>query len=460
MTNAQAWLIPHQQDLTRASTLRSLPLWTSQIELSSLGQELIELFQQNPRLPGVLLVEHQQYKGMISRQQFFERISRPFSLEIFSKRPLHVLCGFMQIETLVLPEKMLVVDAVKQALGRTPELVYEPIVVEIEETYAVLDVYQLLLAYSDLYALTATALKDTEIKAVTQEKKLKKVLRDQAQLVQTAKMSSLGQLVAGIAHEINNPINFIYGNISYIDAYVKDLLSLLQLYRHQFPNTGSQIQKKAEAVDLDFLVKDLPKVLTSIKEGTQRVQEIVLSLRNFSRLDEAEIKVVDIHEGIESTLLLLRNRLKATLNRPEITVIKEYGDIPLVECYTSQLNQVFMNVLVNAIDALESKNLDENKEMTSDPATITIRTKQVNPAMIAIEIADNGCGMSEAVKQRLFDPFFTTKPVGKGTGLGLSISYQIVSEWHQGSIQYVSELGKGTTFRVEIPMQQSKLSDG
>jgi signal transduction histidine kinase len=454
MTNAQAWLISEQQDLSLETPLQALPLWRSQIDLSCPGQDAIEIFQENPRLPGILLTGEQQYKGMISRRQFFEKMSRPFGLEIFSKRPLHVFCEFVEMDTLVLPQTMLVVEAVKQALGRSVECVYEPIVVETEDSYAILDAYQLLLAYSDLYGLALTTLKDTEVKATKHEKKLKKVLNNQAQLIQTEKMLSLEQLVAGIAHEINNPVNFISGNITYIQDYIQALLSLMQLYQQRFPNAGLEIQAKMEEIDLDFLMADLPKLLTSMRIGVERIQEIVFTLRNFSRLDEAEIKAVDIHEGIESTLLLLRNRLKATLNRSAIEVIKEYGDLPLVECYVSQLNQVFMNLLVNAIDALEVESADSIEAARRHAKTITIRTQQAQSDRIAIQIADNGCGMSDVVKQRLFDPFFTTKPVGQGTGLGLSISYQIVTKQHKGVIRCDSEPEKGTTFWIEIPVQQ------
>jgi predicted ATPase/signal transduction histidine kinase/tRNA A-37 threonylcarbamoyl transferase component Bud32 len=275
----------------------------------------------------------------------------------------------------------------------------------------------------------------------------------QLQLIQSEKMSSLGQLVAGVAHEINNPVNFIYGNVIHANQYTKDLLSLIELYTEHYPDPVSEIQDLKYEIDIDYLVEDLPNMLSSMKIGADRIRQIVLSLRNFSRLDEADKKAVDIHEGIDSTLLILQNRTKAKPDRPAIEVIKEYGQLPNVECYAGQLNQVFMNLLTNACDALEEKMKSEvqTSHLTFEPL-IQICTKVVNGSQIAISIADNGLGMTEQVKKRLFNPFFTTKAVGKGMGLGLAISYQIVVEKHGGQLQCMSVPGEGTKFVVEIPI--------
>nr|WP_290225943.1 ATP-binding protein [Trichocoleus desertorum] len=278
----------------------------------------------------------------------------------------------------------------------------------------------------------------------------------QSQLVHSEKMSSLGQLVAGVAHEINNPVNFIHGNLVHASQYTQDLLELLASYQAQFPNATPELLAQAEEIDLEFLQEDLPKLLASMKVGADRIRDIVQSLRNFSRLDEAEVKDVDIHEGIDSTLMILQNRLKAKPEHPAIQVVKEYGNLPPVECYSGQLNQVFMNILTNALDALDEYQAKLAATGTKPAATITIRTVKVGRDRIAVYIADNGPGMSAAVQQRLLDPFFTTKPVGKGTGLGMSISYQIVVEKHGGSLQCVSALGEGTEFVIEIPIRQSK----
>jgi PAS domain S-box-containing protein len=287
------------------------------------------------------------------------------------------------------------------------------------------------------------------------ERALKELQSAQAQLIQSEKMSSLGQLVAGVAHEINNPVNFIYGNLIHLDNYTQDLLALIQIYQQEYSTSSTNILNLIEEIDLDFLQEDLPKTLNSMKVGAQRIREIVLTLRNFSRLDEAEMKPVDIHEGIESTLLILQNALKETSAHPEIKVVKEYGSLPLVECYAGQLNQVFMNILTNAIDALrqhEAQYLQRKQEKY--PSCITIHTSYEENSQIAIRIEDNGPGMSPEVKNRLFDPFFTTKPVGKGTGLGLSICYQIIVDKHSGQLQCISQPGQGTAFLIKIPVKQ------
>ncbi len=303
------------------------------------------------------------------------------------------------------------------------------------------------------------SLVDAHADALAKAEKLARALQElqqtQSQLIQTEKMSSLGQMVAGVAHEINNPVSFIYGNLTHAHNYTQDLLALVHLYQQHYPNPVPEIEEQIAAIDLDFLIEDLPKMLDSMNVGAERIRQIVLSLRNFSRLDEAEMKRVDIHEGIDSTLLILQNRLKAHGKHPGIELVKEYGVLPSVECYAGQLNQVFMNILSNAIDALDSYNqqrqLDENRV---HPSTITIRTLELNPDHIAVGIADNGPGITQEVRARIFDPFFTTKPVGKGTGLGLSISYQIVVEKHGGSLLCKSEPGQGTEFWIEIPVRQ------
>jgi predicted ATPase/signal transduction histidine kinase/tRNA A-37 threonylcarbamoyl transferase component Bud32 len=277
---------------------------------------------------------------------------------------------------------------------------------------------------------------------------LQELQRTQTQLVQSEKMSSLGQMVAGIAHEINNPINFIHGNIAHASEYVNDLLDLLAVYQQEWPNPSELVEEKAAEIDVDFLAKDLPKILDSMKVGSSRIRNIVLGLRNFSRLDESEMKAVDIHEGIDNTLMILQHRLKEKNDSPEIEVIKEYGTIPEISCYAGQLNQVFMNILSNAIDALE-----DNHEQLTKPQ-ICISTELIGSNTLRIRIADNGSGISEAVRQKIFDPFFTTKPVGSGTGLGLSISYQVVVDKHQGQLTCDSTPGKGTEFMIEIPIQQ------
>ncbi|WP_138499932.1 GAF domain-containing protein [Nostoc sp. PA-18-2419] len=280
---------------------------------------------------------------------------------------------------------------------------------------------------------------------------LKELRQTQSQLIQSEKMAGLGQLVAGIAHEINNPISFIYGNITYVTEHAENLLKLLQLYDAQYPELTEEIQKQAAELDLDFIGDDLPKILTSMRMGAERISQLVLSLRSFSRLDEAEMKPVDLHEGIDSTLLILQHRLQPQTNSFAIEVVKEYSDLPPVVCYAAQMNQVFMNILNNAIDALE---YSVNYGQIIDNPRIWIRTKVREWNTILICIADNGCGIPEMLRSRIFEPFFTTKQPGQGTGLGLSISYQIIVEKHGGNIKCVSEPGRGCELWIEIPLKR------
>ncbi len=323
-------------------------------------------------------------------------------------------------------------------------------------------VEQLAIALNQAELYTQSRDRATELQRLLEE-----LGRTQAQLVQSEKMSGLGQLVAGVAHEINNPVNFIYGNLTYATDYITSLLGLVALYQKHYPTPHPEIQDEAEAIDLEFLQTDLPKLLSSMKVGADRIQKIVASLRTFSRMDEAEMKAVDIHEGIESTLMILQNRLKGrsgasgvaqSANRSPIEVVKHYSDLPLVECYAGQLNQVFMNILSNAIDALEEVEVAPGAQ-----PTIQIHTRLLeggsedsrSARRIQIRLIDNGPGIPAAVQQRLFDPFFTTKPVGKGTGLGMSISYQIITDRHGGTLQCISAPGEGAEFVIEIPTHQS-----
>ncbi|MDK2408614.1 PhnD/SsuA/transferrin family substrate-binding protein [Aphanizomenon sp. PH219] len=302
-------------------------------------------------------------------------------------------------------------------------------------------------------------LRESELQLKTQTQNLRQALKElqqtQMQLIHSEKMSSLGQLVAGIAHEINNPANFIYGNLNYLEEYVQGLLNIVQTFQQCYPQPLNAVQIAMEKFELGFVSNDLPRLLNSMRVGSERIRDIVHSLRNFSRLDEAEIKAVNIHEGIENTLLILQHRLQRNSHKPTIILNKEYGNLPIVDCSPGQLNQVFMNILSNAIDALE-------KTITHQPnnfiPTITIRTNVIDNRWVLIYIADNGLGMGEETKLRVFDPFFTTKPVGQGTGLGLSISYQIVVERHSGKLDFFSEPGKGTEFQIKLPLCRELVS--
>ncbi|MDF5739224.1 MULTISPECIES: GAF domain-containing sensor histidine kinase [unclassified Nostoc] len=345
---------------------------------------------------------------------------------------------------------------------------------------------------AQLYEQTCNAETESRNQAAQLEHSLHQLKETQTKLIHIEKMSGLGQLVAGVAHEINNPVNFIYGNLCHASDYTEQLLEILRLYQLHYADPHSEISTAIKAMDFDFLLEDFPKIISSMQVGTDRIRSIVLSLRNFSRLDEAENKRVDLHEGIDSTLLILQHRLKGNAEFPRIQVIKDYGNIPLVECYAGQMNQVFMNIFSNAIDALVMGKLwppvgisgngeggapsrdqeqwgmgnGDNENNPYQMPTIHISTKVlVDNSRLLIRISDNGSGMTKEVINRIFDPFYTTKPVGKGTGLGLSISYQIIVEKHGGIMECISEPGKGTEFWIEIPIKpkptiESKILEG
>jgi PAS domain S-box-containing protein len=334
---------------------------------------------------------------------------------------------------------------------------------EVELLQAVTVQLAIAIDQAKLYTQSRITAQTAQDKAQQLEAALLELQQTQTQLIQTEKMSSLGQLVAGIAHEINNPVNFIYGNISHAREYTKDLLHLVELYQQSYYPPTPEIDQQIDTIDLEFLKQDLPKILESMKMGSERIRQIVLSLRNFSRLDEDGTKAVDIHEGMDSALLLLQNRLKAKPGHPEIQVIRDYGNLPPVVCHAGQMNQVFMNLLTNAIDVLEesfviSHLVNNTEQRTNDQGQMNspqIRIRSlIQEDHVIIRIADNGPGMSEEVCKRLFDPFFTTKPVGKGTGMGLSISYQIIVQKHGGKIQCLSAPGEGAEFVVMIPLKQ------
>ncbi|MFB2837645.1 response regulator [Floridanema evergladense] len=348
---------------------------------------------------------------------------------------------FRQEEVLARVKTHLKIRKLTRSLAKQNQLLKQ----EIQEKIA---------AEASLQKLTEELEKRVEERTAELTKAMYDLQKAQVQLVQKEKMSTLGQLVAGVAHEINNPINFIAVNLTHVEKYIEDLLEHLQLYQEKFSNPGNEIENHAEEIELEFLVEDLPSIVASMQTGTERINQISVSLRIFSRSDTSTKVAVNIHEGIDSTLMILKHRLKANENRPAIEVIKQYGILPLVECYAGQLNQVFMNLLSNAIDAFdEYSQAYSYKELELNPSKIIINTEhQEKEQQILIRINDNGPGMLPEAQAHLFEPLFTTKPLGKGTGLGLSISHQIVVEKHGGQLTCNSVPGKGVEFIIALPL--------
>ena len=458
-------------ELCLDSTLQELSLYDFQVEATDLGIQISQMLEANPLLPGVIVTHQGEFAGMISRRRFLEFISRPFGRELFLKRPVRALYRFAETESLIFPSNTLIVDAARKSLLRSTELLYEPIVVQVSpQTYSLLDVHELLVAQSNIHELATKLLRQ----------------QTQSQLIQTEKLASLGQMVAGVAHEIRNPVTCIRGNIGFLSNYWKDIMDLLSAYE-DIVGDSEKIDELKKDIEFDFLQEDWVEILKSMKVSSERLAELVTSLHTFSHMDETHLKEANIHECIDSTLLIMKNRLKYGFK-----VVKSYGDLPLVKCYSGQLSQVFMNIISNAIDALE-----EAKGEKGFVPAITIETEVIdssdgdcvnseliqnyvrgdrqnskqlssasqngdfsleaaknnqNNAWIAIRISDNGPGIPPEIQRRIFDTFFTTKPAGKGTGLGLAITHQIVTEKHTGKLNLHSTPGTGTEFEILLPL--------
>jgi signal transduction histidine kinase len=418
--------------LTLQSTIEELSLHHCQIAANRLGSEVGKAFEQDPLLPGVVLTEADQVIGIISRRRFTEQMGRPYGLDLFSKRPIKRLYEFVTAEHLILSGNTSIVEAAQRSLQRSPELLYEPIGVQLNSgNFCLLDVHQLLLAQARIHELTTQLLeKQTE-----------------AKLIQTEKMSALGQLVASVAHEINNPVNFICGNAKYLSAYGEDLLDLIAAYESAGFPSSEAIAEIKDAIDLDYILKDFPRVINSIKVGADRLKQMVGALRNFSHMDESHRRSSDLHQCLDDALLILHGRFKN-----HIQIVKQYGDLPSIQCYSGQLSQVFINLIGNAIDALLAVIESQPKPDWEPQIQITTEVCTDDPEWVKIQIADNGPGMPPEIQTRVFETFFTTKPVGKGTGLGLAISRQIVVEKHHGKLNLWSEVGVGTQFEILLPI--------
>lgn len=442
-------LIPH---LTLESTLRELSLYQCQVEASDMVREVVRLLDQAPELPGIIVAEQETVIGLISRRHFLAKMSRPYALDLFLGRSLQEFCSIADTNFLLFSGDARIGDAAQQSLQRSLEYLYDPIVVQLDEnTYRLVDVHQLLVAQSKIHELA------------------QQVIREQTrnQMIQAEKMVSLGRVVANVAHEILNPVNFISGNLGYLKSYAQDVLKLLELYEANLPNPSPLLLKAREEIGIDFVRSDISKILESLKVGAERLKGIAESLRTFSRMDDGQLQKTDIHQCIDHALLILNSRIKNT-----VEVVKNYDQGMLIDGYPNQLSQVLMNIFSNAIDALM-----ERAEKTTEIGalkvvsqgcgrhgnsaefwrpTIRIRT-QINPDVseLTVFISDNGTGIAADVQNRIFEEFFTTKSAGKGTGLGLAISWQIITERHHGQLKLRSELGVGTEFEIVLPIHQA-----
>ena len=454
------------------SPLTALTLHTFAVDRDCLGHVAYQRFDQEPDLPGVILLDGQAQWGMISRRRFFKAMGRAYGRELFLRRPLKVLYDFIDHQILQLPASCLITEAAQRAVERPSKSLYEPVVVEqTGQGYALLDMHDLLQAQSQIYRLTAELLQE----------------KTRTERVQMEKMASLGKMMAGVAHEIRNPVNFIWGNLKYIADYSQDLIDLVAAFNQEVPVPSPKLQALQQKVDVPFVSQDLPKVIQSIENGTDRLRNLVTSLRTFSRMDEVQQAPTDLHQSLESTLLILNSRLKEG-----ILVHKRYGDLPPVNCYGGQIGQVFMNLISNAIDALleyaETQPssrfttiedyLQADDEKSWEPQiTLTTRICATLPSdvdprasdadqWVSICVRDNGPGIPAEIQAKIFDDFFTTKPAGQGTGLGLPISKQIVTEKHGGylilrsPINPNTQLSSCTEFEVLLPLIETPESGG
>jgi len=422
------------KSLSVESTLSDLTLYDFQVSDSQLAIAVSRKLSEHSDLPGVILTRDGRCTGMISRRRFLEQMSRPYALDLFLRRPISTLYNFTQITFQIFTPDTQIVEAARISLQRPSEQVYEPIVVEIEPgVYRLIDVHQMLVAQSKIHQITSQLLDE----------------KTYAHQVQTEKMVSLGRMVAGVAHEIRNPVNSVNGNIDFLADYYNNLIELVELYEAESSEVSPRVKAFKDEIDFEFIKEDSPNLLKSMRLGSERLIQIVTSLRNFSRMDEDKLQAADLHECIDGTLLILENRLKRS-----VRVQKHYDELPLINCYPGQLSQVFMNLLANAIDALMDKEEELGKGTDWQPE-ITIVTQRLEnydggPG-VSIQIADNGPGIPPNIRDRIFENFFTTKPIGKGTGLGLSISHQIVTQKHQGELKLETEPGQGTAFEIVLP---------
>ncbi|MFQ4145695.1 sensor histidine kinase [Chlorogloeopsis sp. ULAP02] len=432
------------RDLNLQSTLQELQLYNFQVETSATAAEVAKVFEKYPLLPGVVLVEEGNYTGMISRRRLLELFIRPYGQELFFQQSLAIFYSYARTPVLLLADSTSILAAMQLAMRRSPELMAEPVVVKTEsDIYFLLDVQELNIACWQIRGI------ETQVRYE----------RSQIQMIQNDKMASLGRLVDGIAHEILDPVGFIWGNLTYISKYSQDLLKLIAVCEKTFPELTKEIIYFKEEIEFDFIEQDLSRVLTSVYTGAERLKKLVTSLQNFCHIDEVYPKPADLHRCIDNILLLINSRIKK-----EIQVIKNYGHLPPVYCFIGQLHQVFMNILSQAVDVLldEAVRLQLNQAVDGkvEIPRIEINTSVIsqpshNPQIpdsrwVSIRITDNGPGMSKEFQQQIIESFSVEKRADKETSL--AVSYRIVTARHGGKFHLRSEVGIGTEFEILLPL--------
>ena len=437
-------------DLSIDSTLQELPLYTFEVPIDLPGVEVARTFEKYPRLPGAILIDQGKFIGMISRMRLLEYLIRPHRLELFLHKPLHVLHSYARTEVLLLPGRMPILAAAQHALRRSPDLLGEPIVVQTQpNSYQLLDIHELYIAYWQIRGI------ETQVRYE----------RTQAQMIQSEKMASLGRLVDGVAHEILDPVGFIWGNLTHVSMYSESLMEIIGAYEEYLPEIPKEIEALKEEIELDFLQEDLPRAINSIKAGAERLKKLVISLQNFCHIDEVYPKPADLHALLDSIILLLKSRLSA-----EIEIGKNYGNLPPVPCFAGQLNQVFINILTNAVDALLNQAVHQQftrefqgkiAENSAAKPRIEITTEvcspegqivptEPTPRWVSIKIADNGPGLSPQTQKQIMESFSIEKRTEKETSLALS--YRIITAKHGGKFMLRSHPGNGTEFEILLPL--------
>jgi signal transduction histidine kinase len=428
-------------DLSIESTLQELPVYSFSVETSCSGVDVANLFDKHPLLPGAILVEKGKYIGMVSRRRLLELLIRPYGQELLCQQPLGVVYSYIRTAIVPLPDTTSILTAMQQIFRRSPEFLAEPLVVEtVPDTYRLLDVQELNIVSWQIRGI------ETQLRNE----------RSQAQMIQNDKMASLGRLVDGVAHEILDPVNFIWGNLTHVANYSQDLIKLVAAYSKESLRTSVEIDHLRQEIEYDFLEQDLQKSLASIRTGAERLKKLVMALQNFCHIDEVYPKPADLHSCIDSIVLLINSRLKG-----EIEIVKDYGHLPPVYCFVGELSQVFMNILSQAVDTLLNEavrhhfNTDSERKPLIKITTVIVSqepntTKELGSRWVSIRITDNGPGLPRKLQQKIIDSFSSRKQSDKETSL--AVSYRIITARHGGQLNFRSKLNVGTEFEVLLPL--------